>query len=109
LHVPHIPDLTIDLRVYIPSFGDRLAEEVQPPYRKTLRLSKCALRKCRILSFCSDILYMYLGSNPLNLAYLSSSGIQAVEATTRQAYITVQTLLGHRKLEICQVNLASRV
>jgi hypothetical protein len=109
LHVPHIPDLTIDLRVYVPSFGDRLAEEVQLPCRETLRLSKCALRRCGILSFCSDILYMYLGGNPLNLAHLSSSGIQAVEAITKQTQITVRTLLGHRKLEICQANLAGRV
>jgi hypothetical protein len=109
LHIPYIPDLTIDLRVYVPSFGDRLAEEVQLPCCKTLRLSRCALRRCGILLFRSDILYMYLGGNPLNLAYLSSSGIQAVEAIAGQTQITVCTLLGHRKLEICQANLAGRV
>jgi hypothetical protein len=83
LHILYILDLTIDLRVYIPSFRDRLAEEVQLLYYKTLCLLKCALRRYRILLFCLDILYIYLGSNPLNLAYLSSLGIQAVEDTTR--------------------------
>jgi hypothetical protein len=109
MHVPHIPDLTIDLRVYIPSFGDRLAGEVQLPCRETLRLSKCLLRRCGILSFCSDILYMYLGGNPLSLAHLSSSCIQDVEAITGQTQITIRTLLGHRKLEICQANHAGTV
>jgi hypothetical protein len=84
LHVPHILDLTIDLRVYVPSFRDRLVEEVQLLCCKTLCLLKCALRRCRILAFFLDILYMYLSNNPLNLAYLSSSGIQAVEAIARQ-------------------------
>jgi hypothetical protein len=96
LHIPDIPDLTIDLRVYVPSFGDRLVGEVQLPCRETLRLSKCVLRSCGILSFISDILYMYFGGNPLNLAHLTASGILAVEAIQGQTQITVRTLSGHR-------------
>jgi hypothetical protein len=48
--VPIFPDLTVDLRLYVPSFDDRQLGEIQFPYRETLRLSGCVLRRAWLLS-----------------------------------------------------------
>jgi hypothetical protein len=100
LDIPDVPDPTIDLRVYVPSCKDRCLGEVQLSCRETFHLSRCMLRNGRILSFISDILYMYVGGNSLNSAYLCSSGLKTVKNTTKQSQITIRTLWGHQRLAI---------
>jgi hypothetical protein len=78
LHVPIIPDLTIDLRVYIPSSHDRMWEEIRFPCREALRLSRCVLRRAWLLSYFIDILCMCLNIHAGSVAYLTSSGVQSV-------------------------------
>jgi hypothetical protein len=78
LHVSNIPDLTIDLRIYVPSFHDRQWGEVQFPCRETWHLSKCALRKLWLFAFLGNVLCMYLNTQNLSVAHLTVSGIQAL-------------------------------
>jgi hypothetical protein len=88
-HVPNVPDLTVDLRVYVPSFDDRQWGELQFPYRETLHLSQCVLRKAWVLSYLADILRMCLGIHALSVAYLTSAGIQAL-GTYRRLWLQKQ-------------------
>jgi hypothetical protein len=76
-HVPIVPDLTVDLRLYVPSFDDRQLGEIKFPYRETLRLSGCVLRRAW-LSYIEDVLCMCLDIHTLSVACLNSSGVQAV-------------------------------
>jgi hypothetical protein len=46
--VPNVPDLTVDLRLYVPSFDDRQWEEIRFPCREILRLAECVLRKALV-------------------------------------------------------------
>jgi len=82
-HALDVPDLTVDLKLYVPSFDDRQWGEVQFPYRETFHLSKCVLRKAWLLSYLSDILCMCLDIHALSVACLTSSGVQAVKLHRR--------------------------
>jgi hypothetical protein len=77
-HVPIVPDLTVDLRLYVPSFDDRQLGEIKFPYLESLRLSGCVLRKTWFLSYLTDVLRMCLDIHTLSLACLTSSGVHAV-------------------------------
>ena len=77
-HAIDVPDLTVDLRLYVPSFDDRQWGEIQFPHREALRLSKCVLRKAWLLSCLADILCMCLDMHTLSVACLTSSGVHTV-------------------------------
>jgi hypothetical protein len=78
LQVPDIPDVTVDLRIFVPSFEDREWGKVQFPCREALRLSQCVLRRAFLLSFLADIICICLRIRVVGVAYLSSSGLQPV-------------------------------
>jgi hypothetical protein len=42
--VPNIPDATIKLRVYVPSYNNRVREEVTFSRREVLQLHRCVSR-----------------------------------------------------------------
>jgi hypothetical protein len=50
--VPNIPDATVELRVYVPSYDDRVREEVMVSRRKVLQLHRCVSRNpvCEIIN-----------------------------------------------------------
>jgi hypothetical protein len=77
-HIAIVPDLTVDLRLYVPSFDDRQLGEIQFPYRETLRLSRCVLRKAWLLSFLADVICLCLDIQALSVACLTSSSVHAV-------------------------------
>jgi hypothetical protein len=77
-HIPNAPDHTVDLRLYVPSFNDRQLGKIQFPYRETLRLSGCVLRRAWLLSYLVDVLCMCLDVHTLGVAFLTSSGVHAV-------------------------------
>jgi hypothetical protein len=94
-HVPIVPDLTVDLRLYVPSFDDRQSGEIKFPYRESLRLSGCVLRKSWLLSYLADVLCMCLDLHTLSVACLTSSGVQAVRPCGRfwlQNQIDIQNI-----------------
>lgn len=78
LKVPEVPDATVDLRIYIPSFEDREWGKVQFPCREALRLSQCVLRRAWLLSFFTNIISMCFDIRTVGVAYLPSSGLQPV-------------------------------
>ena len=43
--VPNIPDATVELRVYVPCYNDRVREEVRIPRQEILRLHGCVSKK----------------------------------------------------------------
>ena len=43
--IDNIPDRTLDIRVYIPSWYNRLREQIRLPWRISMRLSRCVLRR----------------------------------------------------------------
>ena len=77
-YVLNVPDLTVDLRLYVPSFADRQWGEIRFPCREILRLSECVLRKAWLLFYLADVLRLCLNIHALSVAYLTSSGVQAV-------------------------------
>jgi hypothetical protein len=79
LRVQAVPDSTVDLRLYIPSFLDRQRGEIDFPYREACNLSKCVLRKAWLLSYLADLLRMCLNIHVLNVADLTSQGLHIVE------------------------------
>lgn len=79
LQVLDIPDSTVDLRIYVPSFKDRSCGKIQFPRREALRLSRSSLRRARIWSVLVDIVCMCLKIHTVGAAYISSSGLQHVE------------------------------
>jgi hypothetical protein len=76
--VPNVPDLTVDLRLYVPSFDDRQWEEIRFLCREILRLSECVLRKAWLLFCLADVLCLCLNIHALSVACLTRSGVQAV-------------------------------
>jgi hypothetical protein len=94
-HVPIVPDLTVDLKLYVPSFDDRQLGEVKFPYRETLRLSGCVLRRAWLLSYLADVLCICINIHTLSVAYVTSSGLQAVRPHRRfwlQNQIDIQNM-----------------
>jgi hypothetical protein len=92
-HIPIVPDLTVDLRLYVPSFDDRQLGEVSFPYRETLRLSGCVLRKAWLLSYLVDVLRICLDIHTLSV--LTSSGVTAIRPYGRfwlQNQIDIQNI-----------------
>lgn len=83
LCVPTVPDPTIDLRVYVPSFRDRKRGEISFPWNESWHLSQCVSRKLQPLFDLEDVLCMCFSIYTLIVANLTSSGIHAVRTHGR--------------------------
>jgi hypothetical protein len=95
LHVQAVPDPTVDLRLYVPSFLDRQRREVLFPHREACHLSMCILRKAWLLSCLADVLRMCFGLHVLSVANLTSRGLYIVGPHGRiwsQKRIDIQTV-----------------
>lgn len=102
LRAQAVPDSTIDLRFYIPSFLDRQRGEIHFPYREACNLSKCVLRKAWVLSYLVDLLRMCLNIHVLSVANLTSQGLHIIEPHGRiwsQKQINTQTAVAGRWVE----------
>ena len=77
--VPTVPDVTVDLRVYIPSLHDRQHAAYRFPLCEAWRLSRCMLRRAWPLSLLVDAFYILLRIHNLSAAYLTSSGLHTAE------------------------------
>jgi hypothetical protein len=97
LHIQAVPDPTVDLRLYVPSFLDRQRREVHFPYREACHLSMCILRKAWLLSCLADVLCMCLRLHVLSVANLTSRGLYIVGPHGR---------LWSRKIDIQTIDLA---
>jgi hypothetical protein len=95
LHVQAVPDPTVDLRLYVPSFLDRQRREVLFPHREACPLSMCILRTAWLLSCLADVLCMCFRLHILSVANMTSQGLYIVEPHGRiwsQKRIDIQTV-----------------
>lgn len=67
-----VPDSTIDLKLYVPSFLDRQRGEVCFPYRE------CRIAKVWSLSYLEDLFRVYLHNHVFSAADLSSQGLRVI-------------------------------
>lgn len=102
LRAPAVPDSTIDMRLYVPSFLDRQRGEIHFPYREACNLSKCVLRKAWVLSYLADLLRMCLNIHELSVANMTSQDLHIIEPHGRiwlQKQMNIQTAVASRWVE----------
>ncbi|KAF1363088.1 hypothetical protein EJ07DRAFT_103984 [Lizonia empirigonia] len=68
LRAKTVPDSTIDLKLYVPSFLDRQRGEVCFPYHEAFNLSKYVLRKAWLQSYLPDLLRKWFDGHILSVA-----------------------------------------
>jgi hypothetical protein len=88
--IDDIPDCTVDLRVYIPDLYSRLREEVRLPWRESMRLSRCVLRRGWYISSLIDSFRICRDTYTLDLAYIMPRYVQVIE-TEQEREISIRS------------------
>jgi hypothetical protein len=102
LRVQTVPDSTVDLKLYIPSFLDRQRGKIHFPYHEACNLSKGVLRKAWLLSYFADLLFMCVSIQALSVADLTSQGLHNIEPHGRlwlQKQIDIEAAVAGRQME----------
>lgn len=88
--VPDTPDLTIDLRIYVPCFQDRIWNEIRIPPGDISRISGSGSRASKLLWMGRWFLDICRGSNPFrSIVYIEPLGFKVAEVPVRGVFQVV--------------------
>lgn len=85
--VQDLPDSTIDLRVYVPNYSDRVRERISFPLQSIPRALGLGMDCSRIQVAFSSFLNLCIGNRLPVVAQLKATGIRVIDASEQENFI----------------------
>jgi hypothetical protein len=99
-HVRDVPDRTVDLRVYVPSFQDRILDEIRiTPLERWQVCRNNPESHQSIFTFLKKVCTVCLNQAQIRSAYLSNQGIRELERP-EQGLLSIRSLCIHSSTAI---------